>query len=765
MKNFHPWRWAAVLCLSLSLFSDAVAQSQWSQLGSPQFSANITQIDKEGNWLFAGASSGLWFSMNTGISWHKLSNPVPEINDWRGVDAVGYKLYAIGRVNNFYYVVYPTPTTSKFYYSTNLGQTFKVTDAPVGPLSMVVTGNKIHVLASHGLFLSTNNGQTFQPVSIPDLPGNFVITDGQITKTSIGKVIACDGYDTLTNVYQNFFLSSQDDVHWKLLNTNATSNQIPKASDFFFLKNGRYFAGQYFAGCENLYGTGGIYRSPDQGANWYPVDDANFTGSGQLAAQGSNRLFARNSNANTYKYTEDGLHWSDVNVPKATDILWGSGNTFVTTGRTTAISNNNGQKWTTTPTHPTGNEIIKFLKQKGQTHFMGTAYHGLYRSVATPGQDWDVATASWKPVLNNTQADGTNNIWDMAFDGNVILAGGDFGFGYQHGIYRSTDDGLTWTKVYEGTGLCFYVDGATIYAGVDYEGVLRSIDHGLTWTPINNGIVSFYYPSPSRIFRSGNRLIASFYGDGIYISDDAGENWTTVWDKTAVVVATLKTSDWLLSTGDNFIGNPFNPGLYRSTDNGSNWELLPNDLAGKHISAMYHDPAPGSKKIFFGTLERGMYVSNDDGLTVAPFNQGAPTDCSVSYLGSEGDKLYAGLYQDGWYFYEDQATALGLWQRSKTAAKGDASTDRSDVKIGGSTLSVFPNPANTTLKINLPNGQDVFHLFLMNNTGAVVRDLTSSVVGQTQVQVPVQDLQAGVYYLILFHNNDLRENVPVTITH
>jgi hypothetical protein len=109
--------------------------------------------------------------------------------------------------------------------------------------------------------------------------------------------------------------------------------------------------------------------------------------------------------------------------------------------------------------------------------------------------------------------------------------------------------------------------------------------------------------------------------------------------------------------------------------------------------------------------------------------------------------------------------AANLRQRGKTAAKGDASNDRSDAKMNGSTLSVFPNPANTTLKINLANGQDVFHLFLMNNTGAVVRDLTSSVVGQTQVQVPVQDLQAGVYYLILLHNNGLRENIPVTILH
>jgi hypothetical protein len=160
-----------------------------------------------------------------------------------------------------------------------------------------------------------------------------------------------------------------------------------------------------------------------------------------------------------------------------------------------------------------------------------------------------------------------------------------------------------------------------------------------------------------------------------------------------------------------------------------------------------------------------MYVSNDDGLTVTPFNQGAPTDCSVSYVGSDGDKLYAALYQDGWYFYSDQATSLGFWQRSKNASKSDESSDRSDTKAAAPTLSVFPNPANTTLKINLANGQDVFHLFLMNNTGAVVRDLTSSVVGQTQIQVPVQDLQAGVYYLILLHHNGLRENIPVTILH
>ena len=88
------------------------------------------------------------------------------------------------------------------------------------------------------------------------------------------------------------------------------------------------------------------------------------------------------------------------------------------------------------------------------------------------------------------------------------------------GVYRSTD-GTTWTQIFQPTtamNLTSFaaVDGAFVVAS-DLSGLFRSTDNGATWTNVKTSACS-------GVSASGNTFYASF-GDGVYRSRDKGANW------------------------------------------------------------------------------------------------------------------------------------------------------------------------------------------------------------------------------------------------
>lgn len=99
-----------------------------------------------------------------------------------------------------------------------------------------------------------------------------------------------------------------------------------------------------------------------------------------------------------------------------------------------------------------------------------------------------------------------------------------WGLGY---IYRSTDNGASFTKVCDGyfgneDGQYVQTENYLWYAGFDESGVLpllRSSD-GLTWTA--TGYI-FSGPSPNRIIEIEGKIVMIFYeSQGLYVSSDNG---------------------------------------------------------------------------------------------------------------------------------------------------------------------------------------------------------------------------------------------------
>ncbi len=161
--------------------------------------------------------------------------------------------------------------------------------------------------------------------------------------------------------------------------------------------------------------------------------------------------------------------------------------------------------------------------------------------------------------------------------GSGRLLAGSFGR-----IYRSDDDGQTWSESYISELLGAIVTGLsgagdTLFAcggGM----LLRSVTRGASWNVLSSA------PEADALLSVGQRV---FCGGptGIHISDDRGENWQRVWSTDSVLG--LYAADGVVFAALRGISSS-QASLLRSTDNGATWETT--DLAGTSINTLIeHD--------------------------------------------------------------------------------------------------------------------------------------------------------------------------------
>ena len=133
-----------------------------------------------------------------------------------------------------------------------------------------------------------------------------------------------------------------------------------------------------------------------------------------------------------------------------------------------------------------------------------------------------------------TQTNGPagGRVYCLAVNGAYLFAGTWGG-----GVYRSTDNGTSWTRVSAGLTntvvLAFAVSGTTLYAGTEGGGVFRSTDNGTTWTAVNSGLSSLFVYS---LAVSGANLLAGTNGGACRSTNDGG-TWAAVGPTSGAVRA------------------------------------------------------------------------------------------------------------------------------------------------------------------------------------------------------------------------------------
>ena len=269
----------------------------------------------------------------------------------------------------------------------------------------------------------------------------------------------------------------------------------------------------------------------------------------------------------------------------------------------------------------------------GELNFCHDCYYGagVYRS-ADGG-------ANWSRVNPDNFLSSPTSV--IAFDPRNR---GTLFVGRSTALWKSTDGGLTWRAVLLGVVTDFVfnpADSTVVYAalgnfsGAPENGVYRSTDEGETWTPLSGGLppqssmgriaLATSATSPSTLYA----LISTttdFNLNGLYRSFDGGNTWS--------MVASAPSALFMENNGQGqgyydicVQVDPTDPGtiylggidLWKSADGGASWQDL-SEATGLHEDQHEIVFDPAASHTFYVVGDGGVWRSPDGGQTLTSLN-------------------------------------------------------------------------------------------------------------------------------------------------
>jgi hypothetical protein len=175
---------------------------------------------------------------------------------------------------------------------------------------------------------------------------------------------------------------------------------------------------------------------------------------------------------------------------------------------------------------------------------------------------------------------------------------------------HSEDNGVNWTAInlpfaYEVASVAINAYNQ-IFIAAYTQGVYRSTDNGATWSLIgfqNNWLKVLEINSNGVIF-AGTEV-------GLFRSLDKGSNWTQITDFQVRDVTFDKNGFVYVSTDK----------VYRSTNNGDNWTEISTGLPDAYINSLTVNT---DGYIFAGTLNHGVYRSSESTTSIENDNINSP---------------------------------------------------------------------------------------------------------------------------------------------
>jgi photosystem II stability/assembly factor-like uncharacterized protein len=190
------------------------------------------------------------------------------------------------------------------------------------------------------------------------------------------------------------------------------------------------------------------------------------------------------------------------------------------------------------------------------------------------------------------------------------------------------------------------------YVGVASGGVWKTVNDGTTWTPVFDGEGSYSIgyvaldPNDSSVVWVGtgesNSQRSVSYGDGIYRSDDGGKNWQNLGlrksEHIGRVVIDPRDSKVVYVAAEGPLWGPGGDrGLYKTTDSGKSWKPVLTISENTGVVDMQLDPSNPDivyaaayqrrRHVFTlidGGPESAIYKSTDAGATWNKLKEGLP---------------------------------------------------------------------------------------------------------------------------------------------
>ncbi|MHB8581590.1 MAG: T9SS type A sorting domain-containing protein [Ignavibacteriaceae bacterium] len=341
----------------------------------------------------------------------------------------------------------------------------------------------------------------------------------------------------------------------------------------------------------------GILKTTDMGKSWKQTLNGYEVLS--IAIDSIGNIFS-GTNSGVWKSLDDGNSWTQISSLTITGIVF-----------SVSIGNNN--------------EV-----------FLGTS-NGVFKST-----DNGTTFSSINNGLSNTSI--VQCIY--ALPNGYIFACVNYG-----GIYRSTDDGISWSLNYNITskigGLnvmnIFPTASGEIYLATERYGILQSGDFGNTWQQHISGLTQSSFDA---ITVDKNNYVYAGSLDGVFISKSNGLTWSkSVNGMIATAVNALITKDSLIYAGT--IG-----GLFSSNDKGNNWmQVNDNSLTYPYINCLANDK---NGNFYAGTLSAGIYFSSNNGTSWDSLGPNITTNCieinklNYIYVGTDSGIYYSKNLGKSW---------------------------------------------------------------------------------------------------------------------
>jgi photosystem II stability/assembly factor-like uncharacterized protein len=440
-----------------------------------------------------------------------------------------------------------------------------------------------------------------------------------------------------------------------------------------------------------------VYRSDDGGETWratffqdprfkeYNVVPNYVTASAGQSYKGGDTPFAAaicNSDPNRLI-----LVWSQSYITHNGGRTWFNGDTYPAPGQKPGP----GSAWACTGLVVTTTWNYYIDPFEANRHYIAYTDIGFARSLDA-GKTWiwwDKNTwAPWRntcyeiafdPEIPGKMWGGFSNVHDIPNDNIISERHGHNGPG---GVCISRDFGASWKSETQGLPLrpvtSIVLDSRspknarTLYAGVFMEGVYKSTDDGKTWTLKKNGLGHPLNMRVSRVILHADGTLFAMIcaarpargqplmsaGVGLYRSKDGAEHWEKVNTSQLFLypkdfsVHPQNSSIILVGTCDAGGGDQ-SGGLWRTTDAGRSWQRIGRQ-ARQTFGGYFH---PKHDNWIYMTLTEGapgagLWFSQDNGQTWQPFDDlpfsniqrvaSDPADDGLIYVTTFGSSIWRG---------------------------------------------------------------------------------------------------------------------------
>lgn len=375
-----------------------------------------------------------------------------------------------------------------------------------------------------------------------------------------------------------------------------------------------------------------------------------------------------------------------------------------------------------------------------------------------------ISMGQWEPY--NANASGVQAVRSITTQGGAIYLAS-----FPLGVYKSTNDGASWTTVNTGlpstSGLILIEsvgsNATHVFAGTQ-AGVYRSANGGSTWTLANGTLTANANVFANKFFNFGGVTFVVMSGmisngGGVYRTSNNGDSWTV-----SHVGMGSNMTVYHMASINNILYAATSAGLVRSTDNGLNWSTV----SGSNFT-MYSIQGTPTRLVCIS--DAGYRFSTNGGTTWQNATGGVATPLAKSQLILYDSKYFAitggsqGVLQSvnqgaSWTAFNTGFTANDAISQEEFHASGTKlyvgalfdiySIDGTTTAVDDANAAALPHPYPTVFtdgfQVDL-SGLGGGRVLLLDASGRVVAD-HSDLPGQL-VRIERNGLAPGNYRVVL----------------